>query len=134
MTSEEAAVLGERIEGLRTLLESQRLDDREALTKALVAAEKLADKHNDLIRAAQERDALYATKEELVRLEGEIDRLRQNAVPLALYDEKHKSLAEQVTIIDQWKANVTGRVVGVGVIGAVFIAVVAALITHLIGN
>lgn len=43
--------------------------DKEAVDKALDAARELAEKHNDLIRAGEKKDATYATKDDVNRLE-----------------------------------------------------------------
>jgi hypothetical protein len=48
---------------------AERVAQELAVDKALTAAKELAEKHNDLIRAAQIRDETYATKADLGRLE-----------------------------------------------------------------
>jgi hypothetical protein len=53
---------------LKELLQSQRAADALAVTTALEAAQELAQKHNDLIRQMERKDATYATQVELDRI------------------------------------------------------------------
>ena len=53
---------------LRELLRSQREADQLAVKKALDSAHELAQKHNDLIRQMERKDATYATSAEVDRL------------------------------------------------------------------
>jgi vacuolar-type H+-ATPase subunit E/Vma4 len=53
----------EQLEALRREALLTRAADKEAVEKALHAAEKLAEKHNDLIRQMQERDKNYVAQE-----------------------------------------------------------------------
>jgi hypothetical protein len=55
-----------------------------AVEKALSTATALAEKHNDLIRAAEARDATYATKEDVGRLESWQTRLTGGMVVIAI--------------------------------------------------
>ena len=61
--------LEREIEHLREVHTLQREADQVALQKALDAAQAMAEKHNDLIRAAEKKDEGYATKLEFSRLE-----------------------------------------------------------------
>lgn len=55
-------------------------------------------------------------------------------VPAELYDERHKQLAIQVESLTEWRANIAGRIAALAVLGTLFVAVVTALITHLISG
>lgn len=63
------AVLEERIAAIEKLRAAQREGDQLAIDTALKSAKELADKHNDLIRAGETKDATYALKTDLSRLE-----------------------------------------------------------------
>jgi len=54
--------------GLKELLKSQRTADALAVKTALDSAQELAQKHNDLIRQMERKDATYATQIEVERL------------------------------------------------------------------
>lgn len=60
-----------------------------------------------------------------------VDEKVSNLLPREVYDEHHETLIERVSTIEKWKENITGRVVGVGVIAVIFTATVTAFITHL---
>jgi Fe2+ transport system protein B len=53
----------EQLAALRREASLTRRADKEAVDKALASAEKLAEKHNDLIRQMQERDKNYVSQE-----------------------------------------------------------------------
>jgi len=78
-TAPEIAVVTERIAALdrhftsefgslKELLKSQREQDQLAVRTALTSSHELAEKHNDLIRQQERKDALYATQVEVDRL------------------------------------------------------------------
>ena len=46
--------------------------------------------------------------------------------------EENAAIGDRVGRLETWRANVTGRTVGFAIIGAVFIAVVASVVTRLI--
>jgi len=50
---------------MQTYFEAILAEKDKAIDAALSSAKELADKHNDLIHAAERRDALYVTKEQL---------------------------------------------------------------------
>lgn len=68
---------------LRELLKSQREGDQLALKTALANQKELADKHNDLIRQGERKDALYATRVDVERLERWQSRLSGGLLILA---------------------------------------------------
>jgi hypothetical protein len=55
-------------DALRELLKSQREGDQLAIKTALDASQELAARHNDLIRHGEQKDATYATKDDVERL------------------------------------------------------------------
>lgn len=70
--------------------------------------------------------------DEMNRLRHQIEEERGHYITTARYDEKHEDLSRRLSSLERWQANLTGRMVGLGLIGAAFIAVVAAFITHLL--
>lgn len=81
----------------------------------------------DLDRRLADVDRLIAD------LDRRIDEVREHTLTREVYDERHDLLVAQVNVISEWKANITGRIVGVGVIVVLFTATVTAVITHLVG-
>ena len=45
--------------------------------------------------------------------------------------DAHVPYENRVAILENWKANVMGRAVAIGLIGAILVAAVAAIFTHL---
>lgn len=60
--------LTSQIAGLKELVRSQREADQLAIKTADDASRQLAEKHNDLIRQQEKKDATYATKNDVDRL------------------------------------------------------------------
>lgn len=54
---------------LKELMQAHRAADQLAIKTALDSAHLLAEKHNDLIRQQERKDATYATKKDLERVE-----------------------------------------------------------------
>lgn len=65
-------------------------------------------------------------------LEGIVERIRQQYISEAQYDRRHEVLVSRVETIERWQANILGRYVGIAIVGAVFIAVIAGFASHLI--
>jgi hypothetical protein len=87
----------ERMEGLRREAKLTRDADKEAVSKALTASEKLAEKHNDLIRQMQERDKNYVSED--------------------VYTERHEALIERIERVEGAQAKTLGGMVVLGIIG-----------------
>lgn len=47
------------------------------------------------------------------------------------YDRRHEALELRIGNLEQWRANLIGRYVGIAVIGMIAVAVIAGFITHL---
>lgn len=122
-----------------TLIAALRVEDQRALKLAYDAAKELADKHNDLIHAAERRDEQYARKDDVDRVVSStttarelLERRLSGSVSQDVYDEKHAALEKRVDILEKWQANLVGRTVGLSLVGGIAIAIVTALITHLL--
>jgi hypothetical protein len=66
------------------------------------------------------------------RLRKDIEHIRTEALSRENYEERHAAVISRLDKIDNWRANVAGRSVAVGIFGAIFIATTAAIITHLV--
>lgn len=124
-------------------------------------AESVREWARDLFASRDE--AIKIAREEARNLETKIIRLEtrvNDAVPTLLtrseYEQRHRELQDaadqrlrvhieeaerrfnhnedRLDAIESWKANVTGRVVGLGAIGVIFTAVVTAVVIHLAGG
>lgn len=71
--------------------------------------------------------------ERMNELREQINNERGHFVSETMYSERHKELQRRLTNLELWRANLTGRVVGVGLIAIVFTGVLTALLTHLTG-
>ncbi len=89
----------ERLRGTEKLWLQGRRADREAVDKAFAASEKLAEKHNDLIKQMQERDKNYVAQD--------------------VYDERHKALQDKVSATQNLQAKIVG---GMGVLAVIGIS------------
>lgn len=49
-------------------------------------------------------------------------------------DRRFSHVEQRLRVIEAWKSNITGRVVGVGFVGVVVTAAITALIAHLAGG
>jgi hypothetical protein len=61
--------MNSQMQSLKELVQSWRHDDQKAIQTAHQASQALAEKHNDLIRQQERKDATYATKAEISRIE-----------------------------------------------------------------
>lgn len=52
----------------------------------------------------------------------------------AHHDKDLEEVRKELSVMRAWQANATGRAVGLGFVGAVLVAVVSAIITHLAGG
>jgi hypothetical protein len=76
--------LSGKIEALEALMRSNRAADQEAVKTAFKASQELAAKHNDLIRQQEKKDATYATKNDVSRVESWQSRLTGGMVVVAV--------------------------------------------------
>jgi hypothetical protein len=115
----------------------KRLDERwraqqTALEKATTALERRLDLLNELREGVLSRDEYDGKHEALLgqmaRLREDVDRIRSEA----LTKNGHVPYEERLSRLENWRANVTGRAVAVGLLGAIFVAVVTGFIVHLI--
>jgi hypothetical protein len=53
-------------------------------------------------------------------------------VPMDAYETRHSSLENRIGKLEQFQANTLGRLIAVGFVGAIFVAITSALITHLV--
>lgn len=51
---------------------------------------------------------------------------------LFVTEAEHDRFNARITILESWRENLMGRIVGFGVVGAIFVGAVSAVITHLI--
>ena len=110
------------------------------------ARDLFAPKSDTPTRAEYEHRHEALERQMTDRAQGVIDTMNRRIDALhALHDKDVESIetlrkAEVETLrkvvleLQEWRANVTGRTVGFGVIGAVLVGSVVALITHLIGG
>lgn len=116
-----------RIVALDRLHESQRADDQTALTKALESAQELAAKHNDLIRQMERKDATYATKEDIDRLNAALSQVLPREVFTNIVDQ----WTAWRTTVDADRARLSGVSEGSTVTKATMIAYLGAAATAL---
>lgn len=76
------------------------------------------------------RDTFARRDEVLTRAEVE----EQVSVGVTRYREDHRELHARLAALEEWKANLIGRGVGLAIVGAIFIAVCASVITRIIFN
>lgn len=124
-------------------------------------AESVRDWAKDLFASRDE--AIKIARQEARDLEAKIIRLEErvnDAVPVLLtreeYEQRHRELQsaadqrlqthvteadrrfshieDRLQGIESWKANVTGRIVGIGAVGVIFTGIVTAVIIHLLGG
>lgn len=100
---------------------------KEYFEKQLESLDKRYDERTDAAMAATEKaaGALEARLNLLNELRGEV-------LTRTEYDAKHVDLDRRLQQLERWRANITGRAVAMALVGAIFIAVVTGLITHLI--
>ncbi len=103
----------------------------DALFERLLSEMKqaLADNNRNVDRAAGLMDRRL---DDMNDFRAQVEADRPNYITVARYDEKHADLERRLAKIEAWQANIMGRVVGIAVLGSVFIAAVAAFITHLL--
>lgn len=135
MAKENKVGLREHFEAL-WLERDRRLTERwtaqeQALTKATDQLERRLDLLNELrgeVLTRQEYDAKHdALLTELARIRSMVDAVRSNSMSY----EDHRQYEDRMRALESWKANVMGRAVAIGLVGGIFIAVVAAVLTHL---
>lgn len=104
---------------------------QEALTKATSQLEARLDLLNELrsnVLTRQEYDAKHdALLTEMSRIRSTVESVRSESMS----HEEHRQFEERMRTLESWKANVMGRAVAIGLVGGIFIAVVAAVLTHL---
>jgi predicted nucleic acid-binding Zn-ribbon protein len=66
-------------------------------------------------------------------LREQINRERSDYVGQEAYQQRHEDLQRRIGSLEVWRGNVTGRVVGVGIISVLFVATVTAVATHALG-
>lgn len=106
-----AAHIVAQIESVRAALTAQekfatevQRASKEAVSLALEASKELAEKHNDLIRAAEQKDATFSTKNDLEYI---VERVESN---------KGEYL-RRFTRVEQWQAKLTGGILVLAAIG-----------------
>lgn len=71
-------------------------------------------------------------------LDDRVKHLEQNVPTVYIterqYDRDHEDTEKRLGALENWQANVTGRAIGLAIVGGVFIAAIAAEITHLLGG
>ena len=87
----------ERVFANKALFDQARKDDKDALAKALTAQKEIADKHNDLIRAAAERD--------------------KNYVSVDVHNQQKQNLEERLGRIESLGAKYVGGLIVISIIG-----------------
>lgn len=92
----------------------------------------LRDFHNSEVGALTSatghlRDAIDKTQDELQR---QVTELHTEGITREEWDAKHESLASQVKALQEWKANIVGRLVAVGFVYSVFLVFVTYYVTH----
>lgn len=106
---------------------SEALTRADALEKERIEnVEKLIGNEIATTEAARKR-----LETETDRRFGEVEKTAGEALTEEQYEVKHEALIKRIGDLERWQSNMMGRMVGVGLIGAVFIAVVVAVITHL---
>lgn len=88
-------------------------------------------RHRDEMIEVVTRD-LERRVEQLNRFQESMREEARSFITRTAYDTRHESLERRVGMTEKWQANYSGRFVGVAFLGAVFIAVVSALVTHLV--
>lgn len=78
------------------------------------------------------RQQIEELREDTKKAVTEIDYTRRHEALEERISRVEESLSLRIAAIERWQANITGRTVAIGVLGGIMIAVVAALITHLI--
>lgn len=103
--------IGEQIAAIRTALTAaEKLGDEKdkrleaireaaqlAVDKALIAQKELAEKHNDLIRSSERKEATYVTKGELEQ----VKQLVQQSVPREVLETKLEAIDKELAGIDK---------------------------------
>lgn len=83
--------------------------------------------HIDTVATAMQRD--------VDRVGNETQRLRDEQsqfVRIDAYNERHGPLESRVGSLENWRANLMGRAVAIGLLGALLFAVIGAVLGHLI--
>jgi hypothetical protein len=107
---------------------------QDALIKATDQLEERLDLLNELrgnVLTRTEYDAKHESLSiEIARNREAIDRLRGDALMV----KDHRQYEERVRVLEVWRANLAGRAVALGLMGAVLIATISAVITHVIST
>jgi len=108
--------------------EAQRLAREEAL--------RVEDKVERIREQAAEERARLLTRDEYDRRRTELQHEgdRRLAEALAHHESDLSEVRNRLQRLEAWRANVMGRVVGLGVVGGLILAAVTAIITHLVGD
>lgn len=100
-------------------------------------AESLFATHDHAARIA--RSETERVERRVDKVEGRLQAALTEYLRKDEYQARHQELEKrleelqrQIIVVENWKSNVTGRVVGIGAIGVLFTAVVVAFISHLL--
>jgi hypothetical protein len=77
---------------------------------------------------------LHIQSTELQRQITELHREQDSFVRVTTWEHGHQELVNQLNDMLAWRANVMGRFIAIGFIGAILVAAVAAFVTHLAGG
>lgn len=80
----------------------------------------------------QVRQSVNLTQLELQRQVTELHEESSQFIRESAYRERHETLERRLASIERWQSNLIGRGIGLSLVGAIFIAVMAAIITHLL--
>lgn len=70
----------------------------------------------------------------VMALEVIVENIRQGYMTEEQYSHRHEALADRVATIERWQANILGRYVGMAVVGAILVSVIAAFASHVISS
>ena len=118
MTDQEVVSLKEYLE--------RRLTDLEHLMTARNVA------RNEAIEAA--RVEINRRLDEMNQLRHQIESERDKYMTRQAYEQYHEALITRVGALENWRANIVGRTVGLAVVGTIFVSVVVAVLTHLLSS
>lgn len=132
-------VLWAEVRALRREVELWERLDSETRRTALTAMEKRLELLNEFRGQLREQAATFVTRDfadaEHDRMRIQIQALQQmvaDAITEREYDQRHGEVMRRVSELERWRANVSGRYVGLSAIGALFIAVTTGFVVHLV--
>lgn len=103
----------------------RRLEDRDRWLTA-----ELEGRDKAVLTAAQDNDRRL---DHMNEYREQLNEERGHYVPREVYEQYHNLLRERVGVLEQWRANIMGRAVGLAVVGTLIVAFLTAIVSHVFG-